>query len=139
MNNLPFATDNDKQYNTRGPVVNDSLMKYSNPNKSVSHVDEPVVQDSLTSFDHLLKEKVALNANKHRHKRNKCIILQLTERVSRNIITGAISFPSLNINIVKQIFPQRIFEAVAIGGFRNQEQPQKIQIQEQAKSTRHTK
>jgi hypothetical protein len=45
----------------------------------------------------------------------------------------------LNINIVKEIFPQRIFEAVAIGGFRNQEQPQKIQMQEQAKSTRHTK
>jgi hypothetical protein len=63
MNNLPSATDKEKQYNTRGPVVNDSLMKYRNPNK-------PVVQDSLTSFDHLLKEKAALNANMHRHKRN---------------------------------------------------------------------
>ena len=40
MNNLPSATDKEKQYNTRGPVVNDSLMKYRNPNK-------PVVQDSL--------------------------------------------------------------------------------------------
>ncbi|CAB4026744.1 Hypothetical predicted protein, partial [Paramuricea clavata] len=63
MNNLPSATDNEKRYNTRGPVVNDSLTKYRNPNK-------PVVQDSLTSFDHLLKEKAALNANMHRHKRN---------------------------------------------------------------------
>ncbi|CAB3982594.1 Hypothetical predicted protein [Paramuricea clavata] len=63
MNNLPSATDKEKQYNTRGPVVNDSLMKYRNPNK-------PVVQDSLTSFDHLLKEKAVLNANMHRHKRN---------------------------------------------------------------------
>ncbi|CAB3986515.1 Hypothetical predicted protein [Paramuricea clavata] len=27
MNNLPSATDKEKQYNTRGPVVNDSLMK----------------------------------------------------------------------------------------------------------------
>ena len=71
MNNLPSATDNDKQYNTRGPVVNDPFMKYSNPNKPVSYADEPVVQDSLTSFDHLPKEKAALNTNMHRQKRNK--------------------------------------------------------------------
>jgi hypothetical protein len=45
-------------------------MKYTNPNKPVSHADEPVVQDSLTSFDHLPKEKAALNTNMHRHKRN---------------------------------------------------------------------
>ena len=64
-NNLPSAIDNDKQNNT-GTAVNDSFMKY----KQISHADEPVVQGSLTSFDHLLKEKAALNANSYRHKRN---------------------------------------------------------------------
>ena len=57
MNNLPSAIDNDKQNNT-GPT---------------SHTDEPVVQDSLISFDHLLREKAALNANLYRQKRNQVL------------------------------------------------------------------
>ena len=47
-----------------------TLIKHSNPNKPINYADEPVVQDSLTSFDHLLKEKAALNTNMYCHKRN---------------------------------------------------------------------
>ncbi len=65
MNNLPSAIENDKQNNTGGTVVNDSFMKHRNPKKPISHADEPVVQGSLISFDHLLKEKAALNATMH--------------------------------------------------------------------------
>jgi hypothetical protein len=69
-----------------------------------------------------------------------CLIAKISASLQRAMsFILCFIFPSLNINIVKQIFPQRIFEAVANGGFRNQEQPQTIQIQEQAKSTRHTK
>ncbi len=70
MNNLPSAIDNDKQNNTGGKIANDSFVKHSNPNKPTSRTDEPIAQDSLISFDHLLKEKAALNANLYRQKRN---------------------------------------------------------------------
>ncbi len=69
MNNLPSGIDN-KQNNTGGTVANDSFINHSNPNKPINYADEPVVQDSLTSFDHLLKEKAGLNANMYRRKRN---------------------------------------------------------------------
>jgi hypothetical protein len=69
MNNLPSGIDN-KQNNTGGTVANDSFINHSNPNKPINYADEPVVQDSLTSFDHLLKEKAGLNANMYCRKRN---------------------------------------------------------------------
>ena len=69
MNNLPSGIDN-KQNNTGGTVANDSFIKHSNPNKPINYADEPVVQDSLTSFDHLLKEKAGLNTNMYCRKRN---------------------------------------------------------------------